>query len=432
MKVFWSWQSDHDGKVSHYFVRDALNDAIKTLKAESTLHEPTEADRRTQLHLDHDTKGNTGWVDITQSIFEKIEASAVFIADVTPVASSPSKKDGNREEVGMRPIMNPNVAIELGYALKALDWKKIIPIMNTAYGSVERMPFDIDRTRRWAIRYNLKEGAAAADIKAARAKLASDFVNALRGYLAVPDATRQPFPERPHVGTPAFFFPPHQPLGSDAFRDETLDYTLDKGPAFYLRLIPRAELPRPLNLMHMLKNVTKLGAFGMVQGGLPRENEEGAAIFDPRGNDGAVDSVSQVFRNGELWGVNTTVLRPGMRQGTKWVHAQVVETVFQLSLASYVRFMRDICVSKPPYTVEGGIIGVKNWELFVTHNQGAGENYGPMNSDVQLRQTLASDTEEEQERFLLKLFQKMFDQSGRERPLYYNGFPRDPKRLVAR
>src|SRR4051812_48134757 len=104
MKIFWSWQSDHDGKVSHYFVRDALNDAIKTLKAESNLEEPTEADRRTQLHLDHDTKGNTGWVDITQSIFEKIEASAVFIADVTPVAFSPSKKDGEGKEVGLRPI----------------------------------------------------------------------------------------------------------------------------------------------------------------------------------------------------------------------------------------------------------------------------------------------------------------------------------------
>jgi hypothetical protein len=42
MKIFWSWQSDHDGKISHYFVRDALSDAIKTLKAESSLEEPSE------------------------------------------------------------------------------------------------------------------------------------------------------------------------------------------------------------------------------------------------------------------------------------------------------------------------------------------------------------------------------------------------------
>jgi hypothetical protein len=304
--------------------------------------------------------------------------------------------------------------------------------MNTAYGSVERMPFDIDRTRRWAIRYNLKEGAVAADIKAARTKLASDFVNALRGYLAVPEAAKEPFPERQHAGSAAFFFPAHQPLGSDKSRDDITDYTLEHAPAFYLRLIPHVELPRPLQLTHLLKNVQKLGTFSMVQGGFPRENEEGVAFLNPRGNDGSLDSASQAFRNGELWGVNTTVLRQGMRLETKWVYPQVIEMVFRLSLAAYVRFMRDICGSKPPYTVEGGIIGVKNWDLYVTYDHGAGENFGPMVGDVQLRQTLLNDTDEEQERVLLKLFQKIFDQSGGERPLYYNGFPRDPMRLVAR
>jgi hypothetical protein len=29
MKVFWSWQSDHLGKISRYFVRDALEQAIE-------------------------------------------------------------------------------------------------------------------------------------------------------------------------------------------------------------------------------------------------------------------------------------------------------------------------------------------------------------------------------------------------------------------
>lgn len=124
MTIFWSWQFDHSGRISHYFVRDAFSDAIKVLKAASILEEPSEAERRTQLHLDHDTKGKTGWVDITQSIFEKIEDSAVFIADVTPVVISPSKQNPEGKEVGLRPIMNPNVAIELGYALKALDWSR--------------------------------------------------------------------------------------------------------------------------------------------------------------------------------------------------------------------------------------------------------------------------------------------------------------------
>src|SRR4051812_30359407 len=115
MKIFWSWQSDHDANISHHFIRDALSDAIKTLKEPAGLEEPSETDRRTQLHLDHDTKGKTGWVDITVAIFEKIEASGVFIADVTPVAESKSRLDKSGKEVGLRPIMNPNVAVELGY-----------------------------------------------------------------------------------------------------------------------------------------------------------------------------------------------------------------------------------------------------------------------------------------------------------------------------
>lgn len=101
MKIFCSWQSDHDDKISHYFVRDALSDAIKLVKASPVLEEPSEGGRRTQLHLDHDTKGETGWVDITQSIFEKIENAAVFIADVTPVAASASIFDGEGKEVGL-------------------------------------------------------------------------------------------------------------------------------------------------------------------------------------------------------------------------------------------------------------------------------------------------------------------------------------------
>jgi hypothetical protein len=43
------------------------------------IEEPTEAERRMNLELDHDTKGETGWTDIADSIFRKIENAAVFV-----------------------------------------------------------------------------------------------------------------------------------------------------------------------------------------------------------------------------------------------------------------------------------------------------------------------------------------------------------------
>jgi hypothetical protein len=263
MKVFWSWQSDHNGDVSHYFVRDALSDAIKTLKASPVLEEPSEAERRTQLHLDHDTMGETGWVDITQSIFAKIDDSAVFIADVTPVVTSASQIDAKGNEIGLRPIMNPNVAIELGYALKSLAWSKIIPVMNTAYGSVERMPFDIDRTRRWAITYDLKEGATKAEIRDARAMLAKAFVSALKGYIAKA-ANPLPFKEMTPQIMPGLFFKDGDVLaverGNPFGNGKELQFRMPERTYAYLRVIPTAPLPMPLS-EHSLKNT--IGRYGV-------------------------------------------------------------------------------------------------------------------------------------------------------------------------
>jgi hypothetical protein len=64
-------------------VRDALQLAIAKLRVPEDVEEPSEADRQANLELDHDTKGETGWTDIADSIFKKIDAFSVFVANVT-------------------------------------------------------------------------------------------------------------------------------------------------------------------------------------------------------------------------------------------------------------------------------------------------------------------------------------------------------------
>src|SRR6266567_5385993 len=141
MKIFWSWQSDTPGNTGRHFVRAALLDAITVLKQPEEIEEPTQAENRESMHLDQDRQGVTGSPGLADTIKKKIEVSMVFIADITPVSKIAKRKDvkGSREKRNM----NPNVAIELGYALHALNESGVLLVLNEYYGGREFIPFDL-------------------------------------------------------------------------------------------------------------------------------------------------------------------------------------------------------------------------------------------------------------------------------------------------
>ena len=143
IKIFWAWQSDLPGEVSRYFVRDALLGAIDKLKQAPDIEEPTEEARRNDMHLDSDRQGLSGSPDLARTILEKIDASAVFVGDVTPVGKGPPTRSDDGATREGKPLMNPNVAIELGYAVARLTDARILMILNTAYGNRDGLPFDI-------------------------------------------------------------------------------------------------------------------------------------------------------------------------------------------------------------------------------------------------------------------------------------------------
>ncbi|MEO0452434.1 MAG: hypothetical protein AAFZ74_19130, partial [Pseudomonadota bacterium] len=127
--------------------------------------------------IDHDTKGAKGAVDIAKEILEKIENSTAFIADITPVGSTPKGKK----------IPNPNVMIELGFAMKSPGYQSVIPVLNTGLGAKpEDLPFDL-RNRR-CVTYECKTGASDEKIKKVQKKLASDLAAALQNNLPEPKA----------------------------------------------------------------------------------------------------------------------------------------------------------------------------------------------------------------------------------------------------
>lgn len=123
--VFYSWQSDTAPATNRHLINDALGRAAEGLNQ-----------TQIEVAIDRDTLGLPGSPDIQNAIFSKIEKASAFVADVTPILY-----------VGNDAIPNPNVLIELGFALKVLGADRTILVVNTAHGTVESLPFDIRHKR---------------------------------------------------------------------------------------------------------------------------------------------------------------------------------------------------------------------------------------------------------------------------------------------
>lgn len=146
MKIFWSWQSDTHQDSARYFVRgvlDALASDIGGLERPEEAERPDlesdgEDDALPAVSVDHDTLNVGGSPLIAETILRKIRECAVFVADVTPIVVTKSGKH----------VPNPNVMIELGYAMKVLDNERIVLVMNTAEGGdFRKLPFDLKHWR---------------------------------------------------------------------------------------------------------------------------------------------------------------------------------------------------------------------------------------------------------------------------------------------
>jgi hypothetical protein len=134
--IFYSWQSDLDPRTNRNLIEHALERALKAIRRDKQeAIEPV---------LDRDTSGLPGSPDIANSIFAKVALADAFVADVSIINSG----------TGQRFAPNPNVLIELGYAVAQLGWEKILLVQNGAFGGPELLPFDL-RGRR-VIAYDLR------------------------------------------------------------------------------------------------------------------------------------------------------------------------------------------------------------------------------------------------------------------------------------
>lgn len=127
--VFYSWQSDLASKYNRNLIETAIGNALKSIKISNK--------EVSEINLVSDSRDEIGTPDLPSSIFEKIAGSDIFVADISIINSGSN----------FRLTPNPNVLIELGYAVKCLGWSKVICVYNEAIEDVEKLPFDI-RSRK--------------------------------------------------------------------------------------------------------------------------------------------------------------------------------------------------------------------------------------------------------------------------------------------
>lgn len=119
--IFFSWQSDIDE--NRTIIRKGIKEACEKLN-------------QYDIIIDEATRNVPGSPTIEKTVMDKIEKCDVYIADITPITQSNGKQ-----------IPNPNVLIELGYALKCMEVERIIIIAKTSDYQDKDLPFDINHNR---------------------------------------------------------------------------------------------------------------------------------------------------------------------------------------------------------------------------------------------------------------------------------------------
>ncbi len=424
MKVFWSWQSDTPGKVGRHFVRDALKLAIEALRQAPAIEEPTDRESRERLHLDQDRAGVPGSPDLARTILEKIDSSAVFVADVTPVGASLDTKESKRPKKPKK-LMNPNVAIELGYALRALSDRNFLMVMNEHYGSRDDLPFDL-KHKAGPILYRLSPESSKDEIDKERQQLARQFQEALKPYI-VCSAEEKPAPlsfrETRSRDNAALYFVPHEILGVLGSEDDNdkVEYRFDTATGAALRIIPTRQLDRPIPLADLLataKGSLALRPFHRFSRQTFRQtNKYGVIDFEPRAVN-ILKAATQLFPNGEIWGFNSHLLP--MERTTVLLPSLAIEETYRLMLPAYVSFMRDEMTIEPPYTIQCTIAGILDGYILMPEN----ERWGPIHvTEVTHRRVLNDVSEGALIAFLLSFFEEIYDVTGYQRPQHFGGFP---------
>ena len=132
-KLFFSWQSDDNN--TKKIISEALTNAVQTIRVYHNY----------SITIEESTSNTPGSPQIVQTILDKIDSCDIFLADITPVCSY-DKPLGNGL-VDIKQVPNPNVLMELGYAMSAVGMNYTICVAHQGSWNSNDLPFDINHNR---------------------------------------------------------------------------------------------------------------------------------------------------------------------------------------------------------------------------------------------------------------------------------------------
>lgn len=298
MKIFWSWQSDLNGKISRHFIKECLKEAAEEINSTISLDE--------RVEIDHDTKGVLGSPPIADTILQKIIDSNLFVGDVTPIALADSGKK----------VMNPNVAIEMGYAISEKGDSGIITIMNTAFGCIEDLPFDL-RHKKGPITYFLSIQSSKQEISNEKTKLVRIFKDTIKAYVSNVTAKDRGDEVSLDLNGPAIFFDAKKSLlrmsdgGWDTTNDKEIFVKMEKS-YLYIKAIPRIEhYFSKADLQKFMYEAPHFKIYPMFArpDNTPVTNKYGSIIFHFDAQDKSrITDFTQLFKNGVIIGLTNSFL----------------------------------------------------------------------------------------------------------------------------
>ncbi|MBI5745978.1 MAG: hypothetical protein HZA13_03140 [Nitrospirae bacterium] len=412
MKIFWSWQSDTPGNIGRHFVRETLEIALKELNEEPTEVPTIEESER--LELEHDRKGIPGSPDLVSTILKKIEDSAVFIADVTPVGKG----------VNERALLNPNVAIELGYALAKVGDEGLLMVLNSSFGDRESLPFDL-RHKAGPIMFNLGANASKEERKRVQLELTQTLKAAIRDCLRQaenrPSATHEEIPFRSNV---AQYFDDGEVLDEREGTNGSIQLSCKPGPLLYLRIIPMRVMQRlrESDIKDLVYGINLQPLAAHVGGGACWGRNRYGGItysFTHEADVGHILTSSQVFHNREIWGLDATLFD----KSNRCIRSMEFEKKLDAGFRHYLKVARERLDLGSPLVVEAGAVRVEGFRMAM------GIDYVPSlwapvhKKEIISRQKLGSFEDSEINRVLLAIFEDFFDAAGERRPGYFRGFP---------
>jgi hypothetical protein len=380
--IFFSWQVDTEPREGRNLIERALERAASRIAADTTVEEAVR-----EFTVDRDTKGVAGSPAIVDTIFRKIDNSAVFVPDLTFIGKRP---DG-------RPTPNPNVLIEYGWALKSVTNARIVPVMNTAFGqpTAETMPFDMRHLRN-PITYHCPDNLDDAARRLVKEGLAKELEHALRVVLASEEFKNSlPRPPEPvpfiqkepaitpgsTVHSPGRFRPLNEPLGivRGGFYDGPQAIALSLRPVIWFRMMPTTDPGRTWTIEALEKAMKEPMLYPLSQGwggyGFLRSHD-GYGVYATSDDDRkTARSIVFAFTTGEVWSIDTHSLE-AFKDDRERLAVPNEESPFHEALKDYGRFLQALGV-KPPFGWIAGMENLKDRVLYIPAPPGRMRLSGP-------------------------------------------------------